>query len=200
MKKEVFIVSLFIFIINTVLVITNCFVVIDELMASLATLIQNNILTTIVEGITFLGNTSTIVVFNAAIILFMLFKKKYQLLVLPIASTLSGAINTGLKYLFTRPRPEGIALIAQGGFSYPSGHAAISILFYGTIWYLLSKSNIKFRKFYRALCIMLMILITLSRVYLGVHFFSDIIGGVALGFTIIPLILMVFDKLTIKGR
>ena len=119
MKKEVFIVSLFIFIINTVLVITNCFVVIDELMASLATLIQNNILTTIVEGITFLGNTSTIVVFNAAIILFMLFKKKYQLLVLPIASTLSGAINTGLKYLFTTIclifHKRRIMIVCRGG-------------------------------------------------------------------------------------
>lgn len=202
MKKELFIVSLFIFIINTILVITNCYVPIDELIQLLFTSIQNDTLTNIVKYITMLGNTNLIIIFNALLILFILFKKKYKLFVIPIASTCSGIINTIFKYIFSRPRPEGIALIAQGGFSYPSGHSAISVLFYGTICYLIMKSNIK--KIYKVLfmipIISLMVLIPLTRIYLGVHYLSDVIGGITLGFSIMSIILIIYDKLTTKER
>lgn len=200
MKKEIFIVALFIFIINTILVITNCFQPIDELICLCMESIRNNTLTEIVKGITVLGDTNVIILLNALLIIFIFFKKKFKLLVITISSTLSGIINTGLKYLFSRPRPADIALISQGGFSYPSGHSAISVLFYGTIIYLLSKSNIKFKKLYITLLTIIAIIVPLSRIYLGVHYLSDVIGGIALGFTILSIVLIVYDKVTTKEK
>ena len=163
MKKELFIVSLFIFIINSILVVTNCYQPIDELINLGVSLIRNSNVTEVIKVLTSFGDTNVIIMLNALLIIFIFFKKKYKLLVIPIASTLSGIINTGLKYLFSRPRPEGIALIAQGGFSYPSGHSAISVLFYGTIIYLLMKSDIKYKKVYITLLTIMAVIIPLTR-------------------------------------
>lgn len=200
MKKELFIVSIFIFIMNSILVITNCYQPIDEIICNLVGSIQTGWLTDIFKVITVLGNTKTIIAVNALIIVITLFTRRFKLFVLPIASICSGAFNTALKYLFSRPRPVGIELIAQGGFSYPSGHSAISALFYGALVYLLMKSNFKYKKLLMILPIILMILIPLSRIYLGVHYLSDIIGGFSLGFSILSLILIIFDKVTTKER
>lgn len=196
MKKELFIVSLFIFIINSILVVTNCYQPIDELINLGVSLIRNSNVTEVIKVLTSFGDTNVIIMLNALLIIFIIFKKKYKLLVIPIASTLSGIINTGLKYLFSRPRPEGIALIAQGGFSYPSGHSAISVLFYGTIIYLLMKSDIKYKKVYITLLTIMAVIIPLTRIYLGVHYLSDVIGGVSLGFSILSIILVIYDKVT----
>lgn len=196
MKKELFIVSLFIFIINSILVVTNCYQPIDELINLGVSLIRNSNVTEVIKVLTSFGDTNVIIMLNALLIIFIFFKKKYKLLVIPIASTLSGIINTGLKYLFSRPRPEGIALIAQGGFSYPSGHSAISVLFYGTIIYLLMKSDIKYKKVYITLLTIMAVIIPLTRIYLGVHYLSDVIGGVSLGFSILSIILVIYDKVT----
>jgi undecaprenyl-diphosphatase len=196
MKKELFIVSLFIFIINSILVVTNCYQPIDELINLGVSLIRNSNVTEVIKVLTSFGDTNVIIMLNALLIIFIFFKKKYKLLVIPIASTLSGIINTGFKYLFSRPRPEGIALIAQGGFSYPSGHSAISVLFYGTIIYLLMKSDIKYKKVYITLLTIMAVIIPLTRIYLGVHYLSDVIGGVSLGFSILSIILVIYDKVT----
>lgn len=196
MKKELFIVSLFIFIINSILVVTNCYQPIDELINLGVSLIRNSNVTEVIKVLTSFGDTNVIIMLNALLIIFIFFKKKYKLLVIPIASTLSGIINTGLKYLFSRSRPEGIALIAQGGFSYPSGHSAISVLFYGTIIYLLMKSDIKYKKVYITLLTIMAVIIPLTRIYLGVHYLSDVIGGVSLGFSILSIILVIYVKVT----
>lgn len=201
MKKELFIVSLFIFVINSILVVTNCYQPLDELIFMLMENLRGNTLTEIVKVLTTLGDVNVILMLNALLIIFIFYKKKFKLLVIPIASTISGLVNTGFKYLFSRPRPEGIALIAQGGFSYPSGHSAISVLFYGAIMYLLMKSNIKYKGIYIALLSIIAVLVPLTRVYLGVHYLSDVIGGLSLGFTLLSLILMIYDKATkIKER
>ena len=201
MKKELFIVSLFIFVINSILVVTNCYQPLDELIFMLMENLRGNTLTEIVKVLTTLGDVNVILMLNALLVIFIFYKKKFKLLVIPIASTISGLVNTGFKYLFSRPRPEGIALIAQGGFSYPSGHSAISVLFYGAIMYLLMKSIIKYKGIYIALLSIIAVLVPLTRVYLGVHYLSDVIGGLSLGFTLLSLILMIYDKATkIKER
>ena len=201
MKKELFIVSLFIFVINSILVVTNCYQPLDELIFMLMENLRGNTLTEIVKVLTTLGDVNVILMLNALLVIFIFYKKKFKLLVIPIASTISGLVNTGFKYLFSRPRPEGIALIAQGGFSYPSGHSAISVLFYGAIMYLLMKSIIKHKGIYIALLSIIAVLVPLTRVYLGVHYLSDVIGGLSLGFTLLSLILMIYDKATkIKER
>ena len=91
-----------------------------------------------------------------------------------------------------RVRPVGIALIEQGGYSFPSGHSMMAFAFYGFIIYLINKSNMAKKKkiVITTLLSILILLIGVSRIYLGVHFASDVLGGFIL--SLIHLILFMF--------
>ncbi|MBI5370310.1 bifunctional DedA family/phosphatase PAP2 family protein [Candidatus Uhrbacteria bacterium] len=87
------------------------------------------------------------------------------------------------KSLLHRARPTGIAVYVEESFSFPSGHAAMSVLFYGFVaylaWRLLSRRLTKLNSLIAALALMLVI--GFSRLYLGVHFLSDVLGGYLIG-------------------
>ena len=89
-------------------------------------------------------------------------------------------LNTVLKYIYTRPRPE-FMLIDEYGYSFPSGHAMVSMAFYGLFIYILFHTNInKYLKYIlSSLIFILIMLIGLSRIYLNVHYVSDVIAGFA---------------------
>ena len=82
-----------------------------------------------------------------------------------------------LKFVFQRNRPIGINLIEETSYSFPSGHSLTAMAFYGFIIYLIYKSNLKYKKIYVIALSILILLIGLSRVYLGVHFITDVLGG-----------------------
>ena len=88
-----------------------------------------------------------------------------------------------LKVLVARPRPVG-GLIVETGYSFPSGHAVIAVVLYGLISYFLFHALSRVTLWQRVtLCgmVVLVILIGYSRFYLGVHYFSDILGGYFIG-------------------
>lgn len=89
-------------------------------------------------------------------------------------------LNFILKHIYTRPRPE-FMLIDEYGYSFPSGHAMVSMAFYGLYIYIIMHLNInKYIKYIlSSLILLLILLIGLSRVYLHVHYFSDVIAGFA---------------------
>lgn len=96
----------------------------------------------------------------------------------------AGVLNQFVKFIFQRPRPEdSLHLIEQGGYSFPSGHAMGSIIVYGALLFLILRlSSHLLRNWVSAFFLLLLIgLIGVSRVYLGVHYPSDIIGGYSLG-------------------
>ena len=92
-------------------------------------------------------------------------------------------LNTGLKLFFTKPRPHIIpSLIAETSFSFPSGHALGGFVMYGFLAYLLSAHFPKFSKVIYTLAVLTIALIGLSRMYIGVHWPTDIIAGYGIGY------------------
>lgn len=81
-----------------------------------------------------------------------------------------------------RDRPIDINIIDETGYSFPSGHTMTAVAAYGLLLYYLYRSKLK--KYIRNICMILvtimLILIPISRVYLGVHFFSDITLGTSI--------------------
>lgn len=171
--------------------------VIDEKVYEFISKLHSTTATTIFKIFTFLGSTIMIALICLISILFL--KNYYKVICLnTISITL---INQLLKFIVRRNRPIGINLIEETGFSFPSGHSMVSIGLYGTIIYLICTSKLK-KSLKIALSIamsFLILMIGISRIYLGVHFTTDVLGGFILG--IICLIIL-FDvlKINIKLR
>jgi len=131
--------------------------------------------------ITFLGNGQTIVVLAAVAVGTALVARRYAAAALVVLSLVGSSLSFSvIKLLVARPRPLlETARIVQGGMSFPSGHAAVSATFYGTVAYFLARSaKHEAGKIGVGLCAALLIfLIGLSRIYLGVHYPSDVVAG-----------------------
>lgn len=89
----------------------------------------------------------------------------------------SWIFNELLKFYFIRPRPRGDFLTIATGYSFPSGHAMVSLAFYGFMAYLATLHGEKWGKPIAGVLGLLIFLIGLSRVYLNVHYPSDVLGG-----------------------
>lgn len=105
--------------------------------------------------------------------------------------------NQLLKNIVARPRPEGFRLVEESGYSFPSGHSMVSMAFYGFIVYwIFEKVKNPYLKWSSMIAISFIIIaIGLSRIYLGVHYASDVIAG----FCISISYLILFTNL-IKGK
>ncbi|WP_409298290.1 phosphatase PAP2 family protein [Peribacillus sp. SCS-26] len=149
--------------------------------------IQGNIsdrLTAVMEVLTFFGSVaflSAAVLVAGAVLIF----KKYPryAVYLVISSGIGALFNYYLKLLFRRDRPSFLPLIQEHGFSFPSGHSMGSFIFYGSIAVILVKMlHSRLHKWIGAALLGLVILfIGISRVYLGVHYPSDVLAGFAAG-------------------
>lgn len=131
----------------------------------------------IVKFITNLGSATFIVL--SSILLLLTIKNKLTGLIIFLNSALCGALNQILKMIVQRPRPVGYRLIEESGYSFPSGHSMVSAAFYGFLIYLVYK-NIK-NKYVKYIIItilsLLVLCIGISRIYLGVHYASDVLAG-----------------------
>jgi membrane-associated phospholipid phosphatase len=92
-------------------------------------------------------------------------------------------LNTGMKLFFAKPRPQIFpSLITETSFSFPSGHALGGFVMYGFLAYLFANHFPKFAKFIYILAIFTIVAIGLSRIYIGVHWPTDIIAGYGVGY------------------
>ena len=113
------------------------------------------------------------------VMVFTMQDKRYRI-PLMLNIVLSALLNLALKDVFQRARPSDVlTLVQESGYSFPSGHSMAATTFYGFLIFLLPRSGLsparkKFFTYLLALCIPL---VMLSRIYLGVHYFSDILGG-----------------------
>ena len=150
---------------------------------------KSPMVTTFFKIVTNLGSTWFIILLNLVIIVSSLILKRKEILIVPINSCLSVIFNNILKIIIRRPRPDVLRLIKERNFSYPSGHAMISFLFYITVISLINKSSIKYKKIINGFITAIIIMIGLSRVYLGVHHITDIIGGYLISTSILIITL-----------
>lgn len=139
-------------------------------------------------NVTKLANTSTIIF--VVLLVVIIFRNRYALF-LVVSSLDSILLTTIFKYFVQRSRPSGLKLIEQGGYSFPSGHTMISVCVYGYFLYLvMTKIKNKIVKYSVSILLILVILsIGVSRIYVGVHFASDVLAGYLLSICYLLLLI-----------
>lgn len=157
-----------------------------------------NLLTLFFKFITKFGSFTYIFIFIIVILIFI--KDKLLSALISINSLIGAFINKVLKSIFVRPRPDVLRLVEQGGYSFPSGHAMASTIFYGMLIYLIYKSDInsKFKHIIISFLIILILLIGISRIYLGVHYASDIIAGYLVSIIYLIIFISFINKVVLK--
>jgi undecaprenyl-diphosphatase len=148
-------------------------------------------LTAFFTAMTYLGNWQTV---TPICLLFLLIPRVRMPYGFPvsIAAILATVIQKSLKLAFRRIRPDlSLHLIEQGGYSFPSAHSFTGLVFYGLLIYL-CRRNIKNRTVSNILTVLLSVLVFLigfSRIYLGVHYPTDVAGGWSLGICVLLIII-----------
>jgi membrane-associated phospholipid phosphatase len=140
----------------------------------------------IMEFFTFLGTHIFLIPANLLLIGYFLLiqKHKWYSIKIPAIALSSLGLMFGLKHLFHRERPDIPLLQEARGLSFPSGHALFSVTFYGLLIYIIYKNveNKELKWFLITLLLLLILTIGFSRIYLRVHYASDVIAGYCVGF------------------
>ena len=133
---------------------------------------------------TALGDPPTVVTIFLITSVWLLLKRRYSDEIRFAIVCAGGVIiNQEMKLFFAKPRPElWPRLITDLTFSFPSGHAVGSMVVYGFLAYILAKELQSYRLYIYAIASIFIVAIGLSRLYLGVHYPTDIIAGYGVGF------------------
>jgi len=138
---------------------------------------MNENLTVVAKVVTRMASPIILALFAFILLATMKNKKIKYTAIINLA--MAALLNFLIKNIIQRPRPVGHRLIDESGYSFPSGHSMVSMAFYGYFIYLINK-NVKSKKT-RILATIgltcLIVSIGLSRIYLGVHYTSDVLGG-----------------------
>lgn len=162
-------------------------------------LISQNI-TPIVKVITNLGSAMILIIFAISAFILIKDKKIGSFIILNLA--LSASINFAIKNILQRERPIGFRLIEEKGYSFPSGHSMTSFAFYGLIIYFIYK-NIE-NKYIKYISIAILSTIVLSvgisRIYLGVHYTTDVLAGFLLSLSYLIVFISLSKRFWNKGE
>lgn len=176
-------------------------VLVDQFIMDLVHSNNNILIIRIMEVISFLGSEVFLFPVMGTAVAYFTIKKRYYVAGLLLVSSLGSFIaNHILKQIFLRPRPFEYFLVEQGGLSYPSGHSMVSMTMFLTIAYLLTRKSIdeKYKTRIWASVFIYIFLMGISRVFLGVHWPSDIIGGYAAGYLFFEAYIPFVNKKLLK--
>lgn len=197
-KKELLIVfPIIIVVINMILVATGNILALDTKIWNFMEKIRTPLLTNILLFFTNFGSTTYIVII--CILLLLFFKYKKSLINLYGVLITSTVINNVIKIIYRRPRPSWMGSFVdkfESTFSFPSGHSMAAMTLYGFLIYMIYKSNMSktFKILLISLLSILILSIGVSRIYIGVHYFSDVITGFLCSIIIIYLYLKITKK------
>lgn len=156
---------------------------IDKAAINFVKSIETPLLSKMVYKVTIIGNPSSVIIITILGALFLIYKNLKNEAVF-LASNILGVwlLNEALKAFFKRNRPD-IRIIEVHGYSLPSGHAMIfmTLAIIASYLILIHLKGMPIRWFLAALLIMIAIAIGLSRVYLRVHYLSDVLAGWSAG-------------------
>lgn len=145
--------------------------------------------------ISLLGSGTFLIGIMSFIIIYNFIKKNYYIAQLLLASTLGSFIlNFLLKILINRTRPLEFFLVEQSGLSFPSGHSMVAASMYLTIAYILSEKYKDKKLIIYIISWTIILLMGISRLFLGVHWPTDIIAGFIMGYLIYRLIIKIIKK------
>lgn len=173
---------------------------IDKFFQHISWIEQENALHQVMSLVTEAGSVLFLVIASALVVVSMFLTKKSKWMIIFFVINMIGisTMTSVLKEIFQRDRPSINAQYDGIGFSFPSGHSTGSVAFYGFILYLLWRSNIK--QWLKWLLIfisgLLAVMIPFSRVVLGVHYFTDILAGMALALAWLTLCILVLEFLS----
>ncbi len=193
-EKILLVSSTLLFIILAVLVVTNNISWFDNGIYNIISKLNSNVSTFLFKLITFFCSIEFILLF---IISMLIFNKKYGK---GFTINIIGCVllNQLLKHLFVRSRPMGIGIISESGYSFPSGHSMASVAFFGYFIYVILNSKLDKKKkiLFSTLLSLLILLVGISRIYLGVHYASDVLAG----FSIATTYLVIFKYIERKKK
>lgn len=189
-KKNIIIIVLsLLFVILCILVKLDLLSNIDESVYKFITSNMNDTTTNIYKVITFFGSTIFMVgLCVLLLVLFIILRKNIYGYIISGTLIFSTIMNNVIKVIIRRERPIYM-IVKETTFSFPSGHTMASVSMYGILIYLINKSNMnkKLKIILSIILGMIPLMVATSRIYLGAHYFSDILGAIMLA-TIVLLI------------
>ena len=175
----------------------------DNLMfAFLSTNVISDNLTGFMKGVTYFASATFLqIAYGALMLIYLLFKNWKRALEIAAIGIGGFVVNYLMKLSFHRLRPPNPLIDKLENFSFPSGHATSAFIFYGLLTYLVWKTRIpKLYKFIiGTMLILFSLLIGFSRIYLRVHYLSDVLAGICIGFAWLILTVWLFEKLKKKS-
>lgn len=196
--KNYIIISLFAFILIATAVLFKATMKEDLLLYYLLISIKNNILLSVATLLSFLGSIKGLIVVSFFLVFILKSNKQRIFLFLDLIG--SGLIINITKNIFLRERPIiGQNLLAD--YSFPSGHTFIAITFYGFLLYLVMKGKqSNYKKLKEGVLLFLIITIPLSRLILGVHYLTDVLGGITLGLAYLFFLIIMYESNFLKDK
>ncbi|WP_455136555.1 phosphatase PAP2 family protein [Thermophilibacter sp.] len=139
--------------------------------------LRSDALTPLMEGVTSLASVVVLAVMAAVIAALAPGKEPGWCVSVNLVGVV--ALNQVLKFIVQRPRPDGFRLVAESGYSFPSGHSMVSMAFFGLLIWMIWRYHRRdvMRVVWCVVFGLVIVLVGVSRIYLGAHYASDVIAG-----------------------
>ncbi len=173
-KKLLFIIPLSLFILDYLLIHFQIIQPLDWVIYHFVQNLKCDFMTSFFKVCSTLGSTW----FYILLVILLMFLKSKKEIWLGVHLLIGQGLNRLIKYIVKRPRPpQRLHLVKETNYSFPSGHSMSAMIGYGLLVIEVYRSSLKYKKLIITILTIIIFFIGLSRIYLGVHYFSDVIGG-----------------------